>query len=120
MPGPRAAREEVAGLPGVVAVIDQESGRLAGAVGVPDDDVLEVVHHFCDTWDHLINALTPVMADATGEPWAPGQWWSCRGGDRVAAGRAGRVVIAKAPALELLNAVAGDGNLGGITVWSPD
>jgi len=120
MAGTRAPREEVAGLPGVVAVIDEQDGRLNGAVGVPDDDVLEVVHHFCDTWAHLIHALTPVMADATGQPWAPGRWWSCRGGDRVAAGRAGRVVIAEAPALELLAAVASDGAVDGVAVWSPD
>jgi hypothetical protein len=114
----RAAREEVVRLPGVVAVIDEDAGRVAGAIGVPDDDVLEVVHHFCGTWDHLIDALTPVLADATGEPWAPGRWWSCRGGDRVAAGRAGRTVIAEAPALALLAAVAGDGSVDGVAVWS--
>lgn len=120
MAGGRAAREEVAGLHGVVAVIDEDAGRVTGAIGVRDDDVLEVVHHFSDTWAHLLHALPPVLADATGEPWAPGRWWSCRGGDRVAAGRAGRVVIAEAPALELLAAVAGDGVIGGLAVWADD
>ena len=114
----RAARAQVAALAGVIAVIDEDGGRVAGAVGIGDDDVLEVLHHFSGTWGHLIDALTPVLADATGQPWAPGRWWSCRGGDRVAAGRAGRTVIAEAPAFELLAAVAGDGVVDGVAVWS--
>jgi roadblock/LC7 domain-containing protein len=114
----RATLQEVAALPDVLAVIDAtDDGRLAGAVGVGDDDVLEVVHHFTGTWDHLTHALLPVLAEATNDPWVPAAWWACAGGERVAIGRDGRMVVAMPPAARLLDAASGSGVVAGVAVW---
>jgi roadblock/LC7 domain-containing protein len=108
----------VAALGGVVAVVDVEEDRVVGHSGVDDDDTREVVAHFTETWWELLNALLPVLGDATDLSWTPGRWWACAGGDHVAVGRAGRaVVVTRDAAPPFLTAVAADGALGDVQVW---
>jgi hypothetical protein len=115
-----ATIDEVFAQPGVAAVVDAAGGRVVEARGLADDDVLEVVHHFNGTWSDLLDALLPVLADALAEPWTPGRWWACGGGDRVAVSRDGRTVaVAAAHGAPFLLAAAGDGTVGGVAVW-PD
>ncbi len=116
--GNRAVVEAVAALAGVVAVVDVEEDRVVGHSGVDDDDTREVVAHFTETWWELLNALLPVLGDATHLAWTPGRWWGCAGGDHVALGRAGRaVIVEEGVAGPFLAAVAGAGQVDGTQVW---
>jgi hypothetical protein len=114
----RADVSVVAALPGVVALVDVEDDRVVGHHGVDDDDTREVVAHFTETWWELLNALLPVLGDATNLAWTPGRWWGCGGGDHVALGRAGRaLVVTQKAAAPFLAAVAGNGEVDGTQVW---
>jgi hypothetical protein len=116
--GSRAAVKSVAALPGVVAVIDVEEDRVVGHHGVDDNDTREVVAHFTETWWELLNALLPVLGDATDLAWTPGRWWGCGGGNHVAVGRAGRALVVTQEAAPLfLTAAAGGGAVEGVQVW---
>ena len=115
------SREEidaVAGLPGVLTVLDVEDGRVVDHRGVTDPDNLEIVLHFTGTWDELLSALLPVLGDALGRGWTPGHWWACAGGDHVALGRDGRALLVEiGVAGPFLAAMAGDGHALGTRIW---
>lgn len=114
----RAAIDAVAGLPGVVTVLDVEDGRVVDHRGLADPDNLEIVLHFAGTWDELLSALLPVLGDALGSDWTPGRWWACAGGDHVALGRDGRALLVETGAAgPLLAALAGDGHALGARIW---
>lgn len=116
--GARAAIDEVVKLPGVATVLDVENDRVVDHRGVADPDNLEIVLHFTGTWWELLGALLPVLQDALGSRWTPGRWWACAGGDHVAVGRDGRALLVEAAAAgPFLAAVAGDGAVGGASVW---
>ena len=116
--GERADAKAVGALPGVVAVVDIEEDRVVDHHGVDDDDTREVVAHFTSTWWELLNALLPVLGDATDLAWTPGRWWGCGGGDHMALGRAGRaLVVTREAAPPFLTAVANGGAVEGVQVW---
>jgi hypothetical protein len=110
--------DSVAGLTGVVTVLDSEDGRVVGHRGVADPDNLEIVLHFTGTWEELLAALLPVLGDALDRGWTPGRWWACAGGDHVALGRDGRALLVEAGVgSAYLAALAGDGTVEGTQVW---
>jgi hypothetical protein len=116
--GARDSIDAVAGLPGVVTVLDVEGGRVVEHRGVADPDNLEIVLHFTGTWDELLAALLPVLGDALRSQWTPGRWWACAGGDHVALGRDGRaLLVQEAGAAAYLAALAGDGAIEGTRIW---
>jgi hypothetical protein len=115
---PRDAIDSVAKLPGVVTVLDVEGGRVVDHRGVADPDNLEIVLHFTGTWEELLEALLPVLADALDSDWTPGRWWACAGGAHVALGRNGRALLVEADrAGAYLAALAGDGTADGVRIW---
>jgi roadblock/LC7 domain-containing protein len=110
--------DDVFAAPGVVAVVDAGEGYLVESRGFADDDVVEVVKHFTETWSGLVEVLLPVMDELVHGPWIPGRWWACAGGDRVAVGRQGRFLIVEAAqAGPYLLAVSGDGTAANRQIW---